>query len=328
MKRLGVLIAGLDGAVASTFVAGLALMRRRLAKPAALISEAYVKSHALAGFNDFIIGGWDSRGENLYQAALRNRVLEPERLRPVARELAGIKPLSAGTDRIAAFRRQYRLDTVVILNLLPTDQNAASKIYARLAAKHGCPFINFTPNDCGESRLAGIPFCGRDGKTGQTWFKSVLAPALRARQLEVTGWFSTNLLGNEDGKIVGDPVKGRQKIRDKSKLLGPMLGYEPYHLVQINYFPPRGDTKESWDYIDIEGFLGQPMQLRISGQYRDSILAAPMCLDLCRFMELAHRRGATGAQTWLSMFFKAPYGVTTHDFFRQEQMLREFLARG
>ena len=328
MKRLGVLISGFDGAVASTFVAGLALMRRRLAKPAALISEAYVKSHALAVFDDFIIGGWDNRGENLYQAALRNRVLEPERLRPVARELAGIKPWSAGTDRIAAFRRQHRLDTVVILNLLPTDQNAASKVYARLAAKHGCPFINFTPNDCGESQLAGVPFCGRDGKTGQTWFKSVLAPALRARQLEVTGWFSTNLLGNEDGKVVGDPVKGRQKIRDKSKLLGPMLGYEPYHLVQINYFPPRGDTKESWDYIDIEGFLGQPMQLRISGQYRDSILAAPMCLDLCRFMELAHRRGATGAQTWLSMFFKAPYGVTTHDFFRQEQMLREFLARG
>ena len=323
MKRLGILSAGLDGAVASTFVAGLALMRRRLAKPAALISEAYVKSHGLARFDDFVIGGWDSRGENLCQAALRNRVLEAHRLRPVTRELAGLKPWPAGADNIAAFRRQHRLDTIVVLNLLPTGENAASKNYARLAAKHGCPFINFTPNDCAEP--ATIPFCGRDGKTGQTWFKSVLAPALRARQLEVTGWFSTNLLGNEDGKIVGDPVKGQQKIRDKSKLLGPMLGYEPYHLVQINYFPPRGDTKESWDYIDIEGFLGQPMQLRISGQYRDSILAAPMCLDLCRFMELAHRRGATGAQTWLSMFFKAPYGNNVHDFFRQEQLLRDYL---
>ena len=325
MNRLGLLIAGLDGAVASTLVSGVALMRRRLAKPAALISEAYVKSHKLAVFDDLVIGGWDFRGENLYQAALRNRVLDSHRLQPVARELSGIKPWSAGTDKIAAFRRQHRLDTVVVLNLLPTGQNTASKNYARLAARHGCPFINFTPNDCAES--ATIPFCGRDGKTGQTWFKSVLAPALRARQLEVTGWYSTNLLGNEDGKIVGDPVKGRQKIRDKSKLLGPMLGYEPYHLVQINYFPPRGDTKESWDYIDIEGFLGQPMQLRISAQYRDSILAAPMCIDLCRFMELAHRRGATGAQKWLSMFFKAPYGNNTHDFFRQEQLLREFLAR-
>ena len=237
-----------------------------------------------------------------------------------------MKPWPIGTDKIAAFRRHHRLDTVVVLNLLPTGQNTASKNYARLAARHGCPFINFTPNNCGETQLTKIPYCGRDGKTGQTWFKSVLAPALRARQLTVTGWYSTNLLGNEDGKIVSDPVKGRQKIRDKSKLLGPMLGYEPYHLVQINYFPPRGDTKESWDYIDVEGFLGQPMQLRISGQYRDSILAAPMCLDLCRFMELAHRRGATGDQTWLSMFFKAPYGASTHDFFKQEQLLREFLA--
>ena len=176
MKRLGILIAGLDGAVASTFVAGLALMRRRLAKPAALISEAYVKSHGLARFDDFVIGGWDSRGETLCQAALRNRVLEAHRLRPVTRELAGLKPWPAGADNIAAFRRQHRLDTIVVLNLLPTGENAASKNYARLAAKHGCPFINFTPNDCAEP--ATIPFCGRDGKTGQTWFKSVLAPAL------------------------------------------------------------------------------------------------------------------------------------------------------
>ena len=325
MNRLGLLIAGLDGAVASTLAAGLALMRRRLAPPAALISEAYVKSHALAGFDDFVLGGWDGRGENLYQAAQRNRVLEPHRLQPVARELAALKPWAPGADRIAAFRRQHRLDTVVVLNLLPTGQNTAARQYARLAARHGCPFINFTPNDCGEAQLRGIPFCGRDGKTGQTWFKSVLAPALRARQLTVTGWYSTNLLGNEDGKIVGDPVKGRQKIHDKSKLLGPMLGYEPFHLVQINYFPPRGDTKESWDYIDIEGFLGQPMQLRISGQYRDSILAAPMCLDLCRFMELAHRRDATGAQEWLSLYFKAPYATRVHEFHKQEQMLLAYL---
>ena len=329
-NRIGLLIAGLDGAVASTLVAGVALMRRQLVKPAALISEAYVQSHALAGFDDLVIGGWDARGENLFQAALRNRVLEPHRLKPVARELARIQPWPAGVDKVAAFRRQHRLDTVVVLNLLPTGQNTAARNYARLAARHGCPFINFTPNDCGEAQLTAIPYCGRDGKTGQTWFKSVLAPALRARQLTVTGWYSTNLLGNEDGKVVGDPIQGRQKIKDKSKLLGPMLGYEPFHLVQINYFPPRGDTKESWDYIDIDGFLGQPMQLRISGQYRDSILAAPMCLDLCRFMALAARRGERGPQEWLSFFFKAPYchSATTpppHDTAKQEQLLLDYL---
>jgi myo-inositol-1-phosphate synthase len=211
-----------------------------------------------------------------------------------------------------------------VLNLLPTGANKESKAYAKLAARHGCPFINFTPNECGESEAT--PYCGRDGKTGQTWLKSVLAPALRARQLRVTGWFSTNLLGNEDGKIVGDRAKGRAKIRDKSKLLGEMLGYEPHHHVEINYYPPRGDNKESWDAIDFEGFLGLPMQLKINGLWRDSVLAAPMCLDLCRFMELAHRRGERGPQTWLSLYFKSPYSTTVHEFHRQEQMLVNYLS--
>jgi myo-inositol-1-phosphate synthase len=253
-------------------------------------------------------------------------VLPEERLRPVAKELAGIKPWAAGQDQIAAFRRQQKLDAVVVLNLTPTGENRASRAYALLAAKAGCPFINFTPNECGEAKLEGIPYCGRDGKTGQTWFKSVLAPALRARELKVTGWFSTNLLGNEDGKIVGHPVKGRQKIRDKSKLLGEMLGYEPFHHVEINYFPPRGDDKESWDAIDFAGFLGMPMQIKVNALYRDSILAAPMCVDLCRFMELAQRQGMRGAQTWLSLYFKAPYNCVTHDFHRQERLFLEFLS--
>jgi myo-inositol-1-phosphate synthase len=324
MRRVGVLIAGLDGAVASTLVAGVALMRRGLAKPQALISEQFRQSHSLAGFEDMIIGGWDVRGENLFEAALRNRVVERERLQPVAKELSRLKPWPAGVDKIASFRRQHKLDAVVLLNLLPTGANKQSKVYAQLAARHDCPFINFTPNDCGD--LSGVLHCGRDGKTGQTWFKSVLAPALRTRQLEVTGWFSTNLLGNEDGRIVGDPVKGRQKIRDKSKLLSEMLGYAPHHHVEIHYYPPRGDNKESWDNIDFTGFLGLPMQIKVNALYRDSILAAPMCLDLVRFMELAQRQKMRGAQTWLSLYFKAPYNAVTHDFHRQERLLWDFLS--
>jgi len=324
MKRLGLLIAGLDGAVASTLVAGVALMRRGLAQPQALISERIRQSHDLAGFDDLVIGGWDSRGENLFEAAVRNRVVDRERLQPIAKELSRLKPWAAGVDKVASFRRQHKLDTVVILNLLPTGANKESKAYAQLAARHDCPFINFTPNDCAESDT--IPFCGRDGKTGQTWLKSVIAPALRSRELRVTGWYSTNLLGNEDGKIVGDPVKGRQKIRDKSKLLSEMLGYEPHHHVEINYYPPRGDNKESWDAIDFDGFLGLPMQIKVNALYRDSILAAPMCLDLVRFMELAHRQKMRGPQTWLSLYFKAPYNAVTHDFHRQERLLWEFLS--
>jgi myo-inositol-1-phosphate synthase len=271
-----------------------------------------------------VFGGWDVRGETLFESCQRNRVIERDRLQPIAKELASLKPWPAGADTLAGFRRKHKLDTVVVLNLLPTGADNASKHYARLAARHGCPFINFTPNDCAEPGT--IAFCGRDGKTGQTWLKSVLAPALRARQLRVTGWFSTNLLGNDDGKIVGDPKKGRQKIRDKSKLLPEMLGYEPHHHVEINYYPPRGDNKESWDAIDFTGFLGLPMQLKVNGLWRDSVLAAPMCLDLARFMELAHRQRLHGPQTWLSLYFKSPYGSTPHDFHRQEQMLAEFLT--
>ena len=324
MKKLGVLIAGLDGAVASTMVAGVALMRRGLAQPIGLLTEQFRQPHRLAPLDAMVFGGWDVRGENLFEASLRNRVVDRERLQPVAKELARLKPWPAGVDKISSFRRQYQLDTVVILNLLPTGKNRESKHYAKFAARHECPFINFTPNDCGESDT--IPYCGRDGKTGQTWLKSVLAPALRARQLRVTGWYSTNLLGNEDGKVVADPVKGRQKIRAKSKLLPEMLGYETHHHVDIHFYPPRGDNKESWDAIDFEGFLGLPMQMKINALLRDSILAAPMCLDLVRFMELAQRRGERGPQTWLSLYFKSPYGTTTHEFHKQEEMLASYLS--
>lgn len=307
-------------------VAGAVLLRRGLAQPVALLSERYAESHRLARWDQVVFAGWDPRGENLYEAALRNAVLAPDKLKPIRGELAAIKPWLAGAERIAAFQRQHKLDCVVVLNLLPTGQHSASKLYARLAAKHGCPFVNFTPNDCDEQCLRDVPFAGRDGKTGQTWLKSVLAPALRDRGLRVRGWFSTNLLGNEDGRVVADPKRGAPKIRDKSRLLGKILGYEPFHTVRIEYFPPRGDTKESWDYIEAEGFLGEPVQFRISACYPDSILAAPMCLDLCRFIALAARAGERGNQAWLSLYFKAPYGGGPHEFPQQLEMFREYLV--
>lgn len=330
-KRLGICVAGLNGAVASTMAAGLAWLQRGEAAAHGLISESYRESHRLAEWKDVVVSGWDPRGESVWEAARRHRVLDESRLKPVARMLARLRPMGGAVGartaarQLDAFRREHGLDRVIVLNLTPTGEHEASAGYARAAAETGCGFVNFTPNHCDEGSLGQIPYAGRDGKTGQTWLKSVLAPALRARRLRVTGWYSTNLLGNEDGRVVGDPVKGQPKIRDKTELLAAMLGYEPVHLVQIHYFPPRGDTKESWDYVEVEGFLGLPMALRISAQYRDSVLAAPMCLDLARFVGWALERGRKGPQTWLSLYFKAPYDTTVHDFDRQVAMLEKVL---
>lgn len=343
MHRLGICIAGLNGAVASTIVAGTFLIRQGNAPSQGLLSEPWSDCLDLAGLDRFVFGGWDVRGENLLEAAIRHRVLEPRQLQTVAKPLARVLPWKAPHRRSAAdylpivkdietFRKRNQLETVIVINLLPTGQHAASKTYARAAAKAGCAFINFTPNDCGERALSDIPYCGRDGKTGQTWLKSVLAPALHARALRITGWYSTNLLGNADGRVVADPAQGKTKIASKSQLLGDMLGYEPHHVVQISFYPPRGDNKESWDSIDFEGFLGLPMQIKINGLWRDSILAAPMCIDLVRFMELAVRRGERGPQDWLGLYFKSPYAraastARIHEFHKQEQMLRRYLEQ-
>jgi myo-inositol-1-phosphate synthase len=330
-EKLGVCIAGLNGAVASTLVAGVALIENRLAEPLGLVSEPFAKSHRLARLRDLVFGGWDPVGESILQSVRRHRVIDDHRLKPIGRVVSGVKAWPAARSQaaavrdIASFKRRHRLDRVVVLNLTPTAAHAASKLYAAAANRAGSGFVNFTPNQCNESKLTAIPYAGRDGKTGQTWFKSVLAPALQARGLRISGWYSTNLLGNEDGKIVGHPTKGRAKIRDKSKLLGEMLGYDPFHKVQINYYPPRGDNKESWDNIDFEGFLGLPMQIKVNQLYRDSVLAAPMCIDLVRFIDLAARHGETGAQTWLSYYFKSPYATRIHAADRQIAMLMDFL---
>jgi len=343
MNRLGICIAGLDGAIGSTMVAGTFLVRQGHAPPQGLLTETWRERLGLAGLDQVVFGGWDVRGENLFEAATRNAVLDPRRLQVVAKHLAGVVPwqaprrdLKAGHSQIVReigkFRKRHKLSSVVVLNLLPTGRHKESQLYARAAAEAECPFINFTPNDCGEEALDDIPYCGRDGKTGQTWVKSVLAPAFRARALKVTGWYSTNLLGNEDGRVVSDPAQGKGKIESKTKLLGDILGYEPHHTVQISFYPPRGDNKESWDAIDFEGFLGLPMQIKINGLWRDSILAAPMCIDLARLMELAARRGERGPQEWLSFYFKSPYKRTdssgpSHEFYKQEEMFLRYLSK-
>jgi myo-inositol-1-phosphate synthase len=173
---------------------------------------------------------------------------------------------------------------------------------------------------------------GKDGKTGQTMMKTVLAPAFKSRALTVEGWYSTNILGNRDGEILDDEASLGSKIATKGDVLDSVLGYRVEdHVVRIDYYRPRGDEKEAWDNIDLAGFLGQRMQVKVDFLCRDSVLAAPLVLELVRLVDEAARRGEGGAQEQLGFFFKAP--VTRggrqpeHALYRQEQVLREWIER-
>ena len=224
------------------------------------------------------------------------------------------------------------------------DAISPSMVYAYSALSQGIPFINGAPHLCTEipalqelARHQRVSIAGKDFKTGQTLLKTVIAPGLKARMLGVEGWFSTNILGNRDGEVLDDP--GSFKSKEVSKLsslesifqpeLYPELYADLYHKVRINYYPPRGDNKEGWDNIDIFGWLGQKMQIKIDFLCRDSILAAPVVLDLVLLTDLAQRAGMPGIQEWLSFYFKSPMAAPTvapeHDLFVQLTKLKNTL---
>ncbi len=221
---------------------------------------------------------------------------------------------------------------------------APSQIYAYAALKSGVPFANGAPNLTTDTpallelaRERNVPVCGKDFKTGQTFMKTLIAPGLKMRMLGLSGWFSTNILGNRDGEVLEDPgsfkTKEETKLSSLEQILQPKLYPELYknfyHAVRINYYPPRGDSKEGWDNIDIFGWLGYPMQIKIDFLCRDSILAAPLVLDLVLFMDLAQRCGMRGIQEWLSFYFKAPMTAPglypEHDIFIQLMKLKNTL---
>ena len=224
---------------------------------------------------------------------------------------------------------------------------APSQIYAYAALMEGIPFANGAPNLTVDlpvmqelSRKNNAPICGKDFKTGQTLIKTVLAPAFKARMLGVSGWYSTNILGNRDGEVLDDPESFKTKEESKLGVLDfilqpelyPELYGNIYHKVRINYYPPRGDNKEGWDNIDIFGWLGYPMQIKVDFLCRDSILAAPIALDLVLFLDLAARSSelrGRGIQEWLSFFFKSPMTreglYPEHDLFIQSMKLKNTL---
>ena len=221
---------------------------------------------------------------------------------------------------------------------------APSMIYAYAAIKSGIPFANGAPNLTADipaltkfAETQKVPICGKDFKTGQTLMKTIIAPGLKARMLGLDGWYSTNILGNRDGEVLDDPENFKTKEESKLSVLEHILQPEVYpdlyegfsHVVRINYYPPRGDNKEGWDNIDIFGWLGYKMQIKIDFLCRDSILAAPLVLDLALFMDLAHRAGLKGIQEWLSFYFKAPQTAPglypEHDLFIQLKKLKNTL---
>ncbi len=238
-------------------------------------------------------------------------------------------------------------DTVESLEQAMRDNDEAiapSMLYAWAALQEGVPFANGAPNLTVDlpamlelAKRNGVPICGKDFKTGQTLMKTILAPGLKARMLGLAGWFSTNILGNRDGEVLDDPQSFKTKEESKLGVLEhilqpdmyPDLYGDMYHKVRINYYPPRGDNKEGWDNIDIFGWMGYPMQIKIDFLCRDSILAAPIVLDLALFLDLSRRAGLHGVQEWLSFYFKSPQTTpglyAEHDVFIQHWKLKNTL---
>ena len=227
------------------------------------------------------------------------------------------------------------------------DAIAPSMLYAWAAIMEGVAFCNGAPNlTCDIPALLklaeqkGVALSGKDFKTGQTWMKTVIAPGLKARMLGLAGWYSTNILGNRDGEVLDDPASFKTKEESKLSVLHTILQPEMYpelyegfsHVVRINYYPPRGDNKDGWDNIDIFGWMGYPMQIKVNFLCRDSILAAPIVLDLALFSDLAQRAGMKGVQEWLSFYYKSPMSsqpslLPEHDLFIQQTKLKNTLRQ-
>lgn len=383
-RKLGVAVIGLGGAVGTTMVAGVELLKKGLIGSEGLPLAGI--DAGLVDYQDIVFAGWDLFGEHLSKAAEGHDVLSYKQFVAVQDELRCIKPwpaagnkaflanvdgenkLSARShrDMIGALQNNLHefkktCDSVVVINLASTEKLAAEGIeifnsiegfekaidenssaispamlYAYAAIAAGVPYGNFTPSasadfpaliDLAENQK--VPIAGKDGKTGQTFIKTVLAPALKSRALHIDGWYSTNILGNRDGLALSNQDSLASKVKTKSSVLEDILGYDVEdHIVDIRYYRPRGDNKEAWDNIDITGFLGQPMQIKVNFLCRDSILAAPLAIEIARCLDLARSRGEIGVQEQLSVFFKLPMtkqGKPEQAFHRQEEMLFEWL---
>ena len=352
--KLGIMVVGL-GAVSTTFMTGVLMTRKGLGKPVGSMTQydkirvgrgenkKYLKYNeivSMPSLNDIVFTAWDVYPANAYESALNAHVLKEKDIEPVKDELIAIKPMKAAFDMkyhgtVAALEAAMKANDV--------EHVAPSMCYAYAALMEDCPFVMGAPNTTVDipamwelAEAKKLPIAGKDFKTGQTLVKSGFAPIIGTRMLGLNGWFSTNILGNRDGLVLDEPANFRTKEVSKlSTLESILVGEEQpdlysnyYHKVRINYYPPRDDNKEGWDNIDIFGWMGYPMQIKINFLCRDSILAAPLCLDLCLLIDLAHRAGRWGTQRFLSFFLKSPQHDYTVDevpvnhLFQQYVMLK------
>jgi myo-inositol-1-phosphate synthase len=395
-RRVGIAVVGLGGAVATTAVAGLEMLRLGAAPDGLPLAGLRVgdrpveEATGLVNYHDLVVGGWDLDGSDLRKAAEQHGVLDHHQLEQAGPHLSAVTPWPAAGDEdfcrnvtggnvvladsrraqadtvradLRRFREEQQLDGLVLVNLASTERwpdlaapalqtpeafeagldaddpaITPAMVYAYAAITEGVGYVNFTPSMAADVpalvRLAeqhGVPVAGKDGKTGQTMMKTVLAPAFRSRALTVEGWYSTNILGNRDGLALEDPDSLASKLNTKGSVLDSILGYPVEdHVVRIDYYRPRGDQKEAWDAIDLVGFMGQRMQVKVDFQCRDSILAAPLAIELARLVDLAQQRGEGGVQRQLGWFFKAPVtadgSVPEHALHRQESVLLDWLA--
>lgn len=407
--KLGILCVGL-GAVSSTFITGVLMIRKGLGKPVGSITQlarirvgkgggAEYKSVSdivpMPSLDDVVLGAWDILPDNAFESAMKAEVLRDRDIYPVKEELEKIVPMKGvydpayvkaldGTwtkdtkatrwelaaqvrEDIRRFKQENGCSRVVVVwaasteiyvprdkdvhdsleafeNAMKADDRShisPSMCYAYAAIAEGAPFIMGAPNTCIDipamwqfAEKENVPVAGKDFKTGQTMMKTVLAAAFRTRMLGVSGWFSTNILGNRDGLVLDVPENFKTKEVSKLGVIDTILKGDEYpdlysdifHKVRINYYPPRNDDKEGWDNIDIFGWMGYPMQIKVDFLCRDSILAAPLLLDLALFGDLALRAGKSGIQTWLSFYLKSPMHDDSHcpvnDLFQQYTMLK------
>lgn len=285
-------------------------------------------------------------------AAIASMADRPD-VRVVSRPMQAIEQIQAD---LRAFKREHRLDQLVVVNVASTEppfelaevhqslarlraelaQDAdvlpTSSLYAFAAIDAGFAYVNLTPSRGAtipaleELAVAqGVPTCGQDAKTGETLMKSVLAPLFARRNLRVLSWVGHNILGNRDGQVLTDPLNKSSKVKSKDALVAELLGYKPQTIVSIEYVPSLDDWKTAWDHIHYEGFLGTKMTLQFTWQGCDSILAAPLVIDLARLTLYAQRRGERGNLAATACFFKSPIGVDDHDFGRQFEMLEKWL---